>query len=155
LLLLAVRAVRLRSGKALLLDLLVVLPGGVACALAIGWMISLRGVDFLTQENIASWPTSYFMQTYGKYWLAHTGMTVTPTELVKVAPSVALLAFLLLSSRGLPRLPKAERWFLASSIVLIAVVTIILVWMSGCPTPTPTTLPGFSEASSFLRPWFC
>jgi hypothetical protein len=135
LLLLAVRAVRLRSGKALLSDLLVVLPGGVACALVIGWMISLRGVDFLTQENIASWPTSYFMQTYGKYWLAHTGMTVTPTALLHVAPSVALLAeFLLLSSWGLPRLPKAERWFLASSIALIAVVTIILVWMPDSDT---------------------
>ncbi len=51
------------------------LPGVAACALVIRWMVSIAGPEFITQENIMSWPTSYFMRRYGKLWLATTGFT--------------------------------------------------------------------------------
>jgi hypothetical protein len=62
-------------------NVLAVLPGMVVCTLVIRWMIHIAGVEFITQENIMSWPTSYFMQTYGKTWLNHTGFSGTTSEL--------------------------------------------------------------------------
>jgi hypothetical protein len=40
-------------------------------------MISLRGWTFITQENILMWPTSYFMKTFGREWLATTGFDLS------------------------------------------------------------------------------
>ena len=57
-------------------DLAAILPGLVGCGLVIGWMVSLRGFEFLTQENILSWPTSYFMRQYGKMWLEGSGFSL-------------------------------------------------------------------------------
>ena len=123
-LLIAARSVRRKSGRLLLFDFIAVLPGIMACALVIAWMISLRGVDFITQENIMSWPTAYFMRTYGKYWLEVTGMSVTPSMLLGALRPMALLAaFVLLFRWGVPRLPGAERWVFPVSVALIALVT--------------------------------
>jgi hypothetical protein len=72
-LLLFIRAVTqklwIRLGK----DLAVVLPGVAVCGAVAAWMISIGGLNFLLQENLASWPTSYFMRHYGKLWLINTG----------------------------------------------------------------------------------
>jgi len=80
--LIAIRLIRQRSWnwKAIAKDLGAVLPGVIICAGVIRWMISIRGVEFITQENIVSWPTSFFMKTMGKMWLAQTGFTVTPAD---------------------------------------------------------------------------
>lgn len=74
--LIVVRSFQQRSGKSLLQDLLAILPGVVVCALIIRWMVAIAGVEFITQENIVSWPTSYFMKTYGKMWLARNGFSL-------------------------------------------------------------------------------
>src|SRR5258706_3640289 len=58
--------------------LLAALPGLVACGFVVHWMVSIAGPSFITQENILSWPTAYFMLTYGTVWLAKTGVTLTP-----------------------------------------------------------------------------
>jgi hypothetical protein len=76
-LLIAFRALTQKSWKTLGRDLLMALPGIAAVSLVIGWMISIAGATFITQENIQSWPTSYFLKTYGKTWLETTGFTVT------------------------------------------------------------------------------
>jgi len=76
-LLIVLRAVRERSWKRFGSDLAATLPGVGLCALVIGWMISIAGVQFITQENLVSWPTSYFMKTYGKIRLAQTGFALT------------------------------------------------------------------------------
>jgi hypothetical protein len=68
---------RQRSWKPIWTGALAVLPGVLACAAVVRWMVSIRGADFITQENILSWPTSYFMRVYGKMWLAHTGLILT------------------------------------------------------------------------------
>ena len=76
-LLITARAYQRQSWKSIPKDLLVILPAILTCSLVIAWMISLRGAEFLTQENFQSWPTSYFMKTYGKVWLAFTGFSLT------------------------------------------------------------------------------
>jgi hypothetical protein len=56
-------------------------------------MISIAGVEFITQENILSWPTSYFMKTYGKTWLERSGFSVSgPAFLDAIYRSVPVLA---------------------------------------------------------------
>ena len=57
------------------------LPGVLLCAWVLWWMISIAGVEFITQENIMSWPGSYFMKTYGKLWLAATGFSFSASAL--------------------------------------------------------------------------
>jgi hypothetical protein len=90
-LLIATRAIRQKSWRFAVRDLASCLPGLMACILVVLWMISLGGFQFLTQENISSWPTSYFMTTYGKYWLASTGFQLTGEAFVIAAKRTLLL----------------------------------------------------------------
>jgi len=76
-LLIVVRSFLQRSWKLLARDIALTLPGAAICGIVIRWMVSIGGVDFITQENIVSWPTSYFMKTFGKSWLAQNGFTIT------------------------------------------------------------------------------
>ncbi len=76
-LLIATRSFLQRSWSLLTKDFIAILPGIAICALVIRWMVSIAGVEFITQENFMSWPTSYFMKVYGKAWLELTGFTVT------------------------------------------------------------------------------
>jgi len=58
--------------------LLAALPALLRVDFVVHWMVSIAGPSFITQENILSWPTAYFMRTYGTVWLAKTGVTLTP-----------------------------------------------------------------------------
>jgi hypothetical protein len=95
-LLIAIRCFMQRSWKITALDILAVLPGVVLCALVIRWMVSIAGVDFITQENVLSWPTSYFMRTYGKSWLEQNGFTISASAfheaLFRTIPIAAALS---------------------------------------------------------------
>ena len=71
------RGAQQRSWKLLTRDLLWLLPGLAVCGLVVLWMVSLRGAAFITQENIMSWPTSFFMKAYGKAWLEGSGFALT------------------------------------------------------------------------------
>jgi hypothetical protein len=84
-LLIAARAYQRQSWKSIPKDLLAMLPAILMCGLVIVWMVSLAGAEFLTQENLQSWPTSYFMKTYGKEWLAFTGFTLTSKAFLEAA----------------------------------------------------------------------
>jgi hypothetical protein len=90
-LLIAVRGLRQRSLKFIAKDIAVCLPGITACVIVLLWMISLRGAEFITQENIMSWPTSFFMRTYGKFWLASTGLDITGEALWQSAQRTVIL----------------------------------------------------------------
>lgn len=72
-LLVAACGFRQGSWNRILRDAAAILPGAVLCIVVIGWMVSIAGVDFITQENLASWPTNFFMKKYGKFWLDVTG----------------------------------------------------------------------------------
>jgi hypothetical protein len=83
-----------RSWNAAFRNLLAVAPALLICAVVIGWMVSISGVAFITQENFMSWPTSYFMQKYGQYWLHSHGYDLSVLQLMKVGVStVGFLAF--------------------------------------------------------------
>ena len=71
------RAARRRAWKLLTRDLAWLVPGLALCGIVAHWMISLRGAEFITQENWMSWPTSFFMRTYGKAWLERSGFALT------------------------------------------------------------------------------
>jgi hypothetical protein len=60
--------VRQRSWHTAVGNLLVTIPAFLMCAVTIGWMVSIRGVAFLTEQNFTLWPTSYFTRTYGRFW---------------------------------------------------------------------------------------
>jgi hypothetical protein len=95
LLLIAARSFQRRTWKSIPIDLAAILPGVLICALVIRWMISIAGVDFILKENFMSWPTSYFMKTYGKFWLALTGFSITGAALADAAQrTFALLGIL-------------------------------------------------------------
>ena len=78
-LLIALRGYSQRSWSFVAKDILTAIPGVVLCGSVIAWMISIRGVEFITKENIVSWPSSYFMTTYGKMWLETHGFSPTPS----------------------------------------------------------------------------
>ena len=81
-LLTAAKSYAQKSWKPLAMAGVASLPGVVCCALVLRWMISIAGVQFITQENIMSWPSSYFMRAYGKLWLEGTGFTVSRDALL-------------------------------------------------------------------------
>jgi hypothetical protein len=96
--LIATRVFVLRSWRMLAKDLGALLPGVVVCVLVILWMVSIGGVEFMTQENILSWPTSYFMKTFGKMWLERNGLILTgPAFAEAFFQTIPLLAALLVS----------------------------------------------------------
>ena len=126
-LLIATRAITRRSWKFAVRDIAACLPGLMICAIVSIWMISLGGFEFLTQENISSWPTSYFMRTYGRYWLAWTGFRLSAAAFVISAKRTVLLLgilqgfHLILSLKSMPRRLIALR---------IALFTVALVYFA-------------------------
>jgi hypothetical protein len=95
-LLIVVRAIQQKSWKTFATDVAATLPGIAICGLVIRRMVSIAGVEFITQENFMSWPTAYFMKTYGKMWLELTGFTVSAAAFHEalfrlIPPAMALL----------------------------------------------------------------
>ena len=94
-LLIAVRGFLNKSWGRIARDVVATLPGAVSCIFVVLWMVSVGGVEFLTQENLVGWPTSYFMKTYGKMWLERNGFTVSATAfedaLIRAIPLAAVL----------------------------------------------------------------
>jgi hypothetical protein len=72
-----VRLMTTRRWRSALGDIAAVMPGVAACGAVVLWMVSLKGLAFIIQDNIMSLPTSYFMKRYGKSWLAYTGFSLT------------------------------------------------------------------------------
>jgi hypothetical protein len=96
-LLVVARSVERRSWKTILRDLAAAVPGVAVCVLVARWMISIRGFEFITQENLAStWPTSFFMKTYGKVWLANTGLAISGETLLQASIRGAFFAGVIL-----------------------------------------------------------
>jgi hypothetical protein len=92
LLLMVADSLRQRSWKPSWMGMLAILPGGLACVMVARWMVSIAGAHFITQENLMSWPTSYFMKTYGKMWLEHTGFNLSGQVLFAAFGRIILFA---------------------------------------------------------------
>jgi hypothetical protein len=71
------RGIHFRDAKQLGKDVAGLLPGLALAAYVLHWMISIRGFAFITQENVMMWPTSYFLKTFGREWLAYTGFDLS------------------------------------------------------------------------------
>jgi hypothetical protein len=106
-LLLATRALREKSAGRLATDVALICPGVLAVAWVVRWMVSIAGVDFILQENLAStWPGSFFMRTYGRAWLEGTGLALTTEAFLAAAirslffAGVLFLAYLLFWRRS-------------------------------------------------------
>ena len=96
--LIVVRSCSTRSWKSIVRDVLSILPGAAFCCAVILWMVSIRGVEFITQENIVSWPTSFFMKNYGKMWLQANGFTVSGAAFAAaMSRAIPIAAFALLA----------------------------------------------------------
>ncbi len=89
--LIVVRGLRQRSWKIVLKDSVAILPGLLLCAAVMRWMVSIAGFDFITQENFMSWPTSYFIKTYGKFWLDSTGFSLNAEAFAASAQRTLIL----------------------------------------------------------------
>jgi hypothetical protein len=73
---------RQRSGRAALKNFLLTLPSLLLCAAVTVWMVSIGGLNFITQENFTSWPSSYFMRAYGQFWLGGQGFELSWRKLI-------------------------------------------------------------------------
>jgi len=104
-------------------DLAACLPGIFAFALVVGWMVSIAGFEFITQENLpVSWPTSYFLRTYGKLWLKSTGMTIDGHAILLAALRTVLLAAIVLGFRQFLRRTRngARQIFVLAALLVAA-----------------------------------
>jgi hypothetical protein len=129
LVLIAARFVQQRSWKRIGRDLLAILPGVAACGFVAAWMISIRGFEFITQENIISWPTTYYMKTYGKMWLANTGFAINGPAFEQAALRTALLAAVFAEICILLRRARSERRSIFAVAFCVATVACIIgVW---------------------------
>jgi hypothetical protein len=132
--LIVVRVLVQRSWKNMAFDILSVLPGAVLCILVARWLISIKDVRFITEENIVSWPGTFFMRNYGKQWLEQTGFALNRVTLGGAALRTALVALVLVSFyRWLHRLPSpAKSSFVRIGVLItgLAVLVYVLPWQA-------------------------
>jgi hypothetical protein len=134
LLLILARSYRRQSWKPIPKDLLAVLPGVLVCVAVVGWMVSIAGVGFITQENYVSWPTTYFMKTYGKAWLELNGFIVSAAAFGQALVRTTVLAGVVLAFYGILRRTRSN-WssvFLAAEVCIIALAFLVphLPWQA-------------------------
>ena len=121
------RYLHYRCARTVRRDLLLVLPGVLLATLVVAWMVSLEGIDFLTQKNIMSWPDSYFMQTYGQQWLRKTGFSLSPFALRNGGWAVAVY-FVFWGVAGsvikysAARIPQSRLMPVAAAVSVVAIV---------------------------------
>jgi hypothetical protein len=127
-LLILTRWLHARSWSGLARNLLACVPGLAACALVAAWMVSIAGFEFITQENLpVSWPTSYFLRTYGKLWLQSTGMTIDGHAILLAALRTLLLAAIVVGFRQFLRRVKSDARQIFVLAALLAAVCAFLV----------------------------
>lgn len=129
LILMVARSFQRHSWKRLGGDLFAILPGVAACGFVAAWMISIRGFEFITQENIISWPTTYYMKTYGKMWLANTGFAINGGALWQAALRTGLVAAVFVEIGVLLRRARSDRRSIfAIALSVAAVACVIGLW---------------------------
>jgi hypothetical protein len=108
-LLIAIRSLSQKSSGYFARGVLATLPGIVICGFTLRWMVSIAGADFITQENIQSWPTSYFLKTYGKTWLELTGFTISGSAFLAAFYRAIPIAVVMLALYILLRMRSFDR----------------------------------------------
>jgi hypothetical protein len=101
-------------------------------------MISIGGVDFLTQENLIFWPTSYFMKTFGKMRLESTGFTLTADAFEGAVWRAAGLGLVLLAVYAFFLWKaKTQRSFLFRIAVAVTLAYYFARFLLGSDDPNP------------------
>ncbi|HEV7969216.1 MAG TPA: hypothetical protein VGP19_16675 [Candidatus Acidoferrales bacterium] len=132
--LILVRGLFWRNWRLCARDIAAILPGMVLCGLVIRWMVSIAGVEFITQENVLSWPTSYFMKNYGKKWLAGTGFTLSGSAFLAAFHRALPVAAVVLTLCVLLRWRRSDtRSVVVKALIVLALVSYLvkndyLVW---------------------------
>jgi hypothetical protein len=122
--LIAVRGLDSRSWGVFAKDVGSIFPGLVFCAFVIRWMVSIAGAAFITQENIMSWPTAYFMKAYGKMWLERTGFTISGSAFLGALDRLFPVAAVMMVSYFLLRWKGSDtRTLLLKMLVVLALAT--------------------------------
>jgi hypothetical protein len=122
LLLTIAQGLRQRLWKPIWAGVAAILPGILGCAVVGLWMVSIAGADFITHENFQSWPTTYFMKTYGKLWLAQTGFNLSPQAQLAAFGRVFLFAGVMIGPHLLLRRKPNERGLLFLILGLAAAI---------------------------------
>jgi hypothetical protein len=107
-------------------DVLAMAPGLAICALVLRWMISIGGTEFITQENIMSWPTSYFMKTYGRRWLDSSGFSINVAAIAGAEDRTLLIGMIIFGLAWMFRRsrPAGSRAFIGAAFVVAALAVI-------------------------------
>jgi hypothetical protein len=150
-LLILVRSYLERSWRLLARDVLAVLPGIVVCGLVIHWMISIAGVEFITQENLVSWPTSYFMKTFGKMWMERTGFTVTGPAFYDAAFRAVPVAIVALGAWSFLKWTRADTRTILLKVMFLLAVILYFVKNNYFILPLPQSLEMTLSAVFFPR----
>ncbi|PYU72685.1 MAG: hypothetical protein DMG49_07340, partial [Acidobacteria bacterium] len=134
-LLIVLRMLVQRSWKKMALDLVSALPGAVGCILVARWMISIKDVKFITDENIVSWPGTFYMRTFGKRSLETTGFalnvgTLTDAEIRTALVVLVLLIFYWVLYRLSPQTTSSSFWRIGASVAGLAVLVYLLPWQA-------------------------
>jgi hypothetical protein len=117
--LIALRALRNQRLESLWRDVVAISPGIALCVLTIRWMVSIAGMSFITQENIMSWPTSYFMKTFGHSWLEQGGFVLSGAAIRDAIVRGLFPAATLLGAYSVFRWQRRDR---SSIVIRIAVL---------------------------------
>jgi hypothetical protein len=136
--LILIRSYRERSWKTIIRDVVSVLPGTAVVGGVIFWMVSIRGVEFITQENIVSWPTSFFMKSYGKFWLEATGFTISRAAFTAATSRAIPIAGLALWTYAVLRWKRSD--IFAVKVVLLLFAVLIYAGKYSYIAPLPLRL---------------
>ena len=124
------RGLRQRLWRSVGSDVTAILPGALICGLVIRWMTSIAGVDFILQENFMSWPTSYFMKAYGKFWLAQTGFSLSLPAFAEAAKqTLILLGFWQGVHLILTRKRADRRSILLRAVLFVATISYMAIYV--------------------------
>jgi len=118
-LMVTLRQVRQMNWKRLFRDIIALIPGVALCIVAIVLLVSLRGTDFIVHENLASWPTAYFMKTYGKEWLTVTGFALNGNSLFEAGTNTLVYAATMITAYLVVRDPQGSQKFVIARTALL------------------------------------
>src|ERR1700730_643480 len=135
--LIGIRGFQKRLATPILRDIAALLPGLAVCGATILWMVSIRGVEFMTQENIDNWPTSFFMRTYARRILENNGLAMTPASLTEALIRSLFPAAVLLE---LYCLFKWKRSDARSNLMKVSLFAGLVVWYKFMGLNLQTTL---------------
>jgi hypothetical protein len=125
--LIAGRGLLARSTRTVVRDLAAIAPGISLCAIVTGWMVSIAGVEFITQENIMSWPTAYFMKVFGKMWLERTGFTVSGPAFLAALYRAIPVALVIGGAYSLLQWKRSDARAWLSKILIVLAVALYFI----------------------------